>query len=120
MESSVCIPHDFYVTNATAISNILLRFRSKNNGNYFISSSFLMKHSADYATYRALSPVCLPSLISGLVSSNTSTNLFVKIYEDRRQPEHYQNWILRTGSSKCLKKLDHQSNSCKKAGDRTL
>ena len=38
------------------VCNILLRFRIKNYGNLFISSSFLMKHGAVYATYRALSP----------------------------------------------------------------
>ena len=65
---SVCIPRDFDVTNATADRNIWLRFRSKNKGNFFISSSFLMKHGADYDAYRALSPVFQRSLISGLVS----------------------------------------------------
>ena len=61
-----CIPRDFDVTNAIADRTILLRFRSKNKGNFFISSSFLMKHGAVYAAYRALSPVFQRSLISGL------------------------------------------------------
>ena len=70
-------------------------------------------------TWRSLrrlqSPVSVVqrSLISSLVSSNTSTNLFskcIKIADNRSIIK----WILRTGSSKCLKKLDHQSNSCKK------
>ena len=80
--NSVCIPRDIDITNATADRNILLRFRSKNKGNFFISSSLLMKHGAVYAAYRALSPVVqrsLISLISGLVSSNTSMNLFSKL-----------------------------------------
>ena len=76
---SVRIPRDFDVTNATVHRNILLRFRSKNKGNFFISSSFLMKHGAVYAAYRALSPVFQRSLISGLVCPNTSMNLFSKV-----------------------------------------
>ena len=37
-----------------------------------------MKHGVVYAPYKALSPVVQQSLISGLVSSNTSINLFLK------------------------------------------
>ena len=33
---SVCIPRDFYVTNATVDRNILLWFRSENKGNFFL------------------------------------------------------------------------------------
>ena len=76
---SVCIPRDFYVTNATVDRNILLRFRSENKGYFFISSSFLMKHGAVYAAYRSLSPGFQRSLISGLVSSNFDEP-FLKIY----------------------------------------
>ena len=72
--NSVCIPCDFYVTNATAVGNILLDSESKYKGNFFIFSPILMRHGAVYAAYRALSPVFYRSFISGLVSSNASTN----------------------------------------------
>ena len=75
---SVRIPRDFDVTNATVHRSILLRFRRKNKDNFFISSSFLMKLGAVYVAYRALSQVFQRSLISGLVSPNTSMNLFSK------------------------------------------
>ena len=90
---TVCV---YYVTlmsqlNATADRTILLRFKSKNKGNYFIS--FLMKHGAVYAAYKALSTGFQRSLISGLVSSNTSMNLFskfekrfVEVFEKTRAP----------------------------------
>ena len=101
----------FDVTNATADRNILLPFRNKNKGNFFIFLSFVMKHDAVYAAYRALSPVCQQSLISGLVSSNTLMNLYSKFINITNSRSII--WILRTGSLKCLKKLDHQSSSCK-------
>ena len=83
---SVCIPRDFDVTNATVDRNMLLRFKSKNKGNLFIFSSFLVKHGAVYAAYRALSPFFQRSLISGLVISNNSMNIdskFINIADSR-------------------------------------
>ena len=74
--TSVCIPRDFDVTNATADRNILLRFRCKNKGNFFYF--FIIFNETVYAAKRALSLGFQRSLISGLVSSNTSMNLFSK------------------------------------------
>ena len=46
--------------------------------NFFMSSSFLMKHGAVYAFYKSPLPIFYRRLIGVLVSSNTSTNLLSK------------------------------------------
>ena len=70
----MCIPRDFLLQLSAIFCNILLDSESKYKGNFFIFSPILMRHGAVYAAYRALSPVFYRSFISGLVSSNASTN----------------------------------------------
>ena len=73
-----------------------------------------MKHCAVYATYNVLSPVVYRSLNGGLVFSNTSTNLFSKSSLGYAPAVGDIDIILRKGSSKCLEKLNHLSNSVEK------
>ena len=75
-----CFAHTVWVYHVTLTSQILRRTELFYFGLEisFISSSFLMKHGAVYAAYSALSPVFQRTMVSGLVSSNTSMNLFSK------------------------------------------
>ena len=70
---SVCISRNFLRHKCYGGRQYFHYFASI-KGNVFIFSPILMRHGAVYAAYRALSPVFYRSLISGLVSSNASTN----------------------------------------------
>ena len=69
-----------------------------------------MKQMAVYDAYRAPPLIFYQSLIRGLVSLNTSTNLFLKyVLTVLRQTA-----VVRKGLSKCLKKLNSWANPGKR------